>query len=126
MGKKTPPHPEYPEWTEARFNQFIRSALRAAWSRWPPKYQCLNEGRKTVKGKKHKYEYQCTKCAGWFKAKDVQVDHVVPAGTSKDSWDTFIKKLFVGTEKLQRLCKPCHLQKTRNERERKTHEDKAE
>lgn len=113
--KRTPPHPEYPEWTTARFNQFIRSALRGAWSRWPPKYQCLNDGRKKVVGKKHKYEYQCALCEKWFKAKDVQVDHIVPAGSSKD-WNEFITKLFVGTEKLQRLCTSCHKEKTKLDR----------
>ena len=115
MGRKTPPHPENPSWTEARFRQFIRSALRAAWSRWPPKYQCLNEGRKAIKGKKHKWEYQCKHCGGWFQAKEVQVDHITPAGSDKD-WNEFIQRLFVGTEKLQRLCKNCHLKKSKEER----------
>ncbi len=113
--KRTLPHPEYPEWTTARFNQFVRSALRGAWSRWPPKYQCLNDGRKTVKGKKHKYEYQCASCKKWFKAKEIQVDHIVPVGAFT-TWDEFISKLFVGTEKLQRLCLSCHLSKSKSER----------
>lgn len=117
MGRKTPPHPAYPAWTEAKFNQFIRSALRAAWNRWPPKYEALNDARRIVTGKRHKYEYQCNTCKGWFKQKEVQVDHVEPVGTLT-SWDIFVARLFVAKEKLQILCYECHAIKTKKDNER--------
>jgi len=115
MTRKTPPHKAYPEWTEARYRQFIRSALRSAWNRWPPKYEALNKARRIVEGQRHKYEYQCNKCKQWFKQKGVQVDHISSAG-SDSSWDNFIDRLFVGVDKLQVLCRPCHQDKTNKER----------
>lgn len=117
MANKTPPHPEYPEWTEARFRQFVRSALRKAWQRWPPKFQVMNEGRKKVEGKKHKYEYQCASCKGWFQQKEVQIDHISPVGSDAD-WNTFVERLLVGKDKLQKLCKECHNVKTQKERKK--------
>jgi len=116
MGHKTPPCPKYPTWTEARYNQFVRSALRAAFRRWPPKFDVLKNNRRVVTGKRHKYEYQCAECGEWFKQKEVQVDHIIPAGTSLKGWDEFIDKLFVGEDSMQILCKPCHKIKTKKER----------
>lgn len=111
MGRKTPPFSEHPEWTESKFWSFIRSGLRAKFSRWGPKYKCLNNAKRTVKGKRHKYEFKCAECNKWFKQKDVQVDHTVPCGTLKTYEDLpgFVKRLFVSADKLRVLCKPCHL-----------------
>lgn len=118
MGRKTPPFSEYPAWTEARFKQFIRSALRKAWSKFPPKHLKIQKNRKAVKGKKHKYEIQCERCKQWFPQKDIDVDHITPAGSSED-WNVFINNLFVGEDKLQLLCKhKCHPEKTKEDRER--------
>lgn len=116
MANKTPPCKVYPKWTEAKFNQFVRSALRKAWSRWPPKFDVMNEAKRTVTGKRHKYEYQCSSCENWFKATEVQVDHIDPVGSSKYGWDQFIERLFVGPENLQVLCKGCHNDKSKRER----------
>ena len=118
MAKKTPPFPEYPAWTDAKFWAFIRSALRSAWMRWPSKYNLLNKNRKAVEGKRHKWEYQCEECRQWFQAKEVQVDHKVPAGSLNKYEDlpAFVSKLFVGEDKLAILCKPCHQIKTNEER----------
>jgi len=46
----------------------------------------------------------------------VQVDHIIPAGTSLKGWDEFIDKLFIGEDGMQILCKPCHKVKTKKER----------
>lgn len=49
---------------------------------------------------------------------EVQVDHVKPCGALK-TWDDvtpFIKTLFCGTENLQVLCKPCHKEKGKEDR----------
>jgi len=121
MGRKTPPFPEHPAWTEARFWAFIRSALRSAWTKWPPKYELLNENRIIVKGKRHKYEYTCSSCKKKFKQKDVQVDHIQPTGQLKDYSDLpeFVKRLFVSKDKLSILCKKCHQEKTNDERQQR-------
>ena len=110
MAKKTPPCPEYPDWTTAKFWSFIRSGLRAKWSRWPPKYETLATVKRTVEGQRHKYEFQCSQCLNWFKQKEVEVDHIEACGSLNKYEDLpqFVKRLFVGTDKLRVVCKPCH------------------
>lgn len=118
MPKKTPPFEEYPTWTTARFWTFIRSNLRKAWQKWPPKFELLKENRVIVSGKRHKYEYQCEHCEQWFQQKEITVDHRVPTGPLKCFTDLagFVQRMFVSKEKLQLLCKPCHKIKTQQER----------
>ena len=108
-------------WTEARYFQFIRTALRGAWTRYPVKHQVLRKAGKPVKGKRHKTEYQCNECKGWFMGKEVQVDHVTPAGSLKEYSDLpkFVETLFCEADNLQVLCKDCHKKKTDAERKAK-------
>lgn len=117
---KTPPFEEYPEWTEARFWSFVRSALRAGFNRWPPKWKVLEAAKRPYKGKnkQQKWEYQCASCSQWVKGKDISVDHVTPAGalSNYDHLVPFVQRLAVGTSKLQALCKSCHKAKTAKER----------
>lgn len=124
MAKRTPPFVHYPEWSDSRFWSFIRSALRAAWSRYPVKWKVLDKAKRAYKGtnKNQKYEYQCAECKEWFKAKEVSVDHIIPAGTLKCYADlpTFVEKLFVAEQDLQVLCtKKCHAKKSLEERRNK-------
>ena len=110
-------------WTEARYWAFIRSALRGAWGRYPVKHIVKSNNRKTVEGKRHRYEYYCTSCKNWFMDKEVQVDHIRPAGSLKSLKDleSFVGTLFCEEDNLQILCKPCHQVKTNQERkERKS------
>ena len=74
MGRKTPPFDQYPEWTQARFWSFVRSALRQAHIRWPPAQKVMYTDRRTVTGKKHKFEHQCSECHKWFPQKDIEKD----------------------------------------------------
>lgn len=105
--------------TEAGFWGFIRSGLRSKSSRWPPKFEVLKDARRTVTGKRHRYEYQCAHCNEWYKQKEVQVDHIVPCGTLKsfDDLPAFVEKLFCEKDGLQVLCKGCHQVVTNEERE---------
>lgn len=120
---RTPPHEAYPEWSEAKFWSFIRSGLRAKWSRWPPKYQVLSDAKRNSKSdnKRLKYEFQCNECREWFPNKEVSVDHIVPVGTLRSYEDlpAFVQRLFVGVDKLQVLCSTCHNKKTRTENEQR-------
>lgn len=120
MARKTEPYAPHPDWTKARFFSFIRSALRAAWSRYPPKYQVLaNAKRKSESSNKRlKYEFQCNKCKDWYPQKQVSVDHIIPAGTLRDFEDLpeFCRRLFVSIEELQVLCTVCHHKKSALER----------
>lgn len=111
MGRKTPPFPQYEKWTTARFWSFIRSTLRRAWTRWPPKYEAMNSAKRKYDGdSRQKWEYQCAECNKWFKQKEVEVDHIEPAGQLKDYSDLpgFVERLFVGPQSLRVLCKGCH------------------
>lgn len=118
MGRKTPPFPAYPAWTTAKAFAFFRSGLRAKWSRWPPKFDVLRLSRKTVTGKRHRYEYTCAICKEGFKATEVEVDHLEPCGSFNtfEEAGTFMSRLFVGVDKLRVLCKPCHKKITKEGR----------
>lgn len=125
--RKSVPFGPYPEWTEARFFGFLRSALRRASSRWPPKYQCLANAKRPYKGtnKRQKFEYLCAHCGKYFPAKEVSVDHVVPVGTLR-CWEDlpgFCERLFCGVDGLQVLCDPSHAEKTARERKENKNND---
>jgi hypothetical protein len=122
---KSPPVKSYNggTWTEARFNSFVKSALRAASRRWPPKYQCLKDacvGRKLDPATgKESFRYTCAGCSNIFKAAEVAVDHINPVVDVDDgftNWDVLIKRLFCEADGLQTLCHTCHTMKTANER----------
>jgi hypothetical protein len=118
MARKTPPFEPYPEWTTARFFSFLRSALRSAYNRYPPKFGVLAAAKRPAQVKRLKWEFQCASCKQWFPQKEVQVDHKEPAGKLQSFEDlpVFAKRLFVGPAGLQVLCSGCHGKKTREER----------
>jgi hypothetical protein len=109
------------QWTTARFNAFIKGALRAAARRWPPKHIVKKEAwvRRGV--------YQC---AGYDvpphevpitvnRENNVFVDHIEPVVDPVQGfqgWDLVIERMFVEKEGLQILCKECHQTKTGSER----------
>jgi len=122
MAKRTPPFEEYENWSQAKFFGYIRSGLRQKWMRWPPKFECLKSSRVEVEGQgRTKYNYKCKKCGGLFKAKEVEVDHIEPAGSlrSFEEIEGFCRRLFVGKEKLRVVCKQCHKIITAKERAKK-------
>lgn len=119
------------QWTEARFHSFIKSALRAASVRWPPKHAV----RKAAWVERGKY-----RCAGYKRRShivpaslpappgkkkrinNVQVDHIEPVIDPVDgflSWDETIARMFCEADGLQVLCKECHDKKTQEEKEKK-------
>ena len=111
------------EWTEARYFSFIKSGLRSASQRWPPKYRVLSGayvGTKTnPKSGRLAKHYVCKGCGNEFVAKDVEVNHIIPVipVTGFDSWDGVIKRLFCEEQGLEVLCKPCHKKITQQENE---------
>lgn len=117
---RTPPYPNYPTWSTSRFFGFLRSALRSAYNRWPPKFQVLAKARRPYEGndKRTKWEFQCACCQGWKKSSDVSVDHIVPAGSLNtfDDLAGFCQRLFCSEEDLQVLCNSCHKIKTQEDR----------
>lgn len=119
MGAKTPPFKNYNGWTTARFFGFIRSALRNAYSKYPPKFEALKRAEvgRMVNSKTGKLamHYECNHCHKYFVQKDVQVDHIIDAGSLKDFSDLpgFCERLFCGVDGLQVLCKKDHQAKTK-------------
>jgi 5-methylcytosine-specific restriction endonuclease McrA len=111
------------KWTTARMHSFIKSALRSASQRWPPKFEALKAAKrgKKVNNKTGRIaeHYLCCECGGEFPAKDVQVDHinaVINPNTGFTSWDDVIIRMFCEIEGYQILCKPCHKAKSNIER----------
>lgn len=73
-----------------------------------------------ITGSRGGMRYRCNQCGGAFSRKEVHVDHkepVVPVFMTLEemTWDTIIARLFCEPDKLQVLCKPCHLKKSKEE-----------
>lgn len=105
--------------TESAFWGMIRSTLRQKSRWWLPIAETKKEARRANKGdnKRLKWEYQCAKCKKWFPEKEIEVDHIVEAGSLRNGDDVkdFIERLFCEKEGLQVLCKDvCHREKTNN------------
>ena len=117
---RTAPCPQYPGWSMGRYRTFVRSALRKAWTKWPPKFEALKRARRPSQSdnKKLKWEYICAHCKTWHRGDEVSVDHIVSWG---DPWSmSFVdacRALLVSVEELQVLCEPCHEIKTQLEKQ---------
>ena len=112
------------KWTEARYRSFVISTLRAGSRKWPPKYETLNAAKTEKKVNKATgrlaQHYLCAMCEQEYTQKDVQVDHIKPVIDPKKgfvSWDTYIDRMFCEGKNLQVLCKICHAEKTKIEKE---------
>ena len=107
--------------TDAQFFSMIRSALRNLTVRWKPRQEAKNKARRKNQSvnKRMRWEYQCNICKGWFADKDVEVDHIIPAGSirSFDDIGGFAERLFCDADKMQVVCKSCHAEKTKKDRE---------
>jgi hypothetical protein len=110
--------------TESGFWAFIRSSLRQRSRFWKPILLAKELVKRNYEGsnKKQKYEYQCNHCKKWYAAKNVNVDHIYPAGelNCSDDLPGFIERLFCEAQSLQVLCLDCHDVKTQNERQNKS------
>ena len=103
--------------TESMFWSFIRSGLRQKSRWWKPITECKLKAKRKYKGpnKRQKFEYQCSICKEWFAEKNVNVDHIIGAGSLNcaDDLPGFVNRLFCEHENLQVLCKTCHDAKTK-------------
>ena len=127
MKKKTPrilkPKPRNAgTMTESAFWSFIRSGLRQKSRFWKPVLLSKEKAKRMYQGpnKKQKYEYQCNSCKKWYAAKDVNVDHIIPAGELNCATDLpgFVERLFCEVDNLQVLCSSCHDVKSNSERKK--------
>ena len=105
--------------TESAFWSFIRSALRQKSRWWKPITECKMKARRPYKGpnKRQKFEYLCNSCKRWFPDKQINVDHIVGAGSLNCGQDLpgFVDRLFCEQDNLQVLCTTCHDHKTKLE-----------
>jgi 5-methylcytosine-specific restriction endonuclease McrA len=114
------------KWTEAKFHSFVKSALRAASRKWPPKYETINSACTGPKinassGRLAKH-YKCAACTNEFPASQIQVDHInaiIDPKVGFTNWDDVVSAMFCEKENLQVLCKACHKIKTAEERKLK-------
>ncbi len=106
--------------TESAFWSFIRSGLRQKSRWWKPITECKLKAKRAYKGpnKRQKFEYQCNQCKNWFPEKQINVDHIEPAGSLNCAADLpgFVERLFCEQDNLQVLCEACHDIKTKNEK----------
>ena len=121
MGKKVIKTRNAGTMSESAFWAFIRSALRQKSRWWKPVTQCKLNAKRPYKGsnKRQKFEYQCNKCKKWFPDKQINIDHILPAGelNKADDLPGFVERLFVEESGLQCLCQNCHNEKTKQEKE---------
>jgi 5-methylcytosine-specific restriction endonuclease McrA len=114
---------------KAPFNQnaAIRGAIRRIFSRSPVVREVLFEGRREVprynkdgsRAKKDSVQYQCQVCDEFVSSTKIAVDHKIPVISVEEGfqdWNIFVARLFCQKENLQRICDPCHQEKTNEER----------
>ncbi len=113
-------------WSDAKWKGWIVSLLRRGTMRYPPRNECLKaaktEKKINVKTGRMAQHYQCAGCGGEFPAKGICVDHINPIiqpGIGFTTWDEYIERMFCPITNLQPLCKLCHDEKTRKEKDDK-------
>lgn len=120
--------PNANRWTAARFHSFIKSALRAASNRWPPKYEAkkaawVERGVYRCAGyERRAHEVRASLPATGTRKRRINnavVDHISPVVDPHrgfTTWDDLIGRMFVEADGLQVLCHECHAAKTADER----------
>ena len=117
MPSVTPPFKAHPSWTTSRFFSFVRSALRSAFRKWPPKWEAVADAKRVVpeeerkrRNIRHRYEYQCAECNKYYTNSQVEVDHIEPVGSLKtyDDLPKFVERMFCSKAGLRVVCKQCH------------------
>lgn len=107
-----------------------RNALRREFSRSPIVIEMMNENKRYVprykaNGDRHaqdSVEHLCACCKQWKKStkdKKFAIDHINPVVDPDVGFidlNTYYERMFVGREKLNKLCFECHSLKTNAER----------
>lgn len=108
--------------TQSQHMNKIRSMLRSLSRWWKPMQLALKASSTTYTvGRAKRVMFLCAQCNKLHERKNVEVNHIEPAGSLKDYNDlpAFCEKLFVeDITKLEVLCKPCHLAITAEQRKK--------
>jgi hypothetical protein len=122
-------------WTPARFNSFVKGALRGACSKWGPISTC-KRAASTRRG-----FYRCCACqeeipatlpsvyasgkkkGQAYRRKNAIVDHIEPIVPTSGwvGWDSVVERMFVEVDGLQLMCHKCHQLKCAEERKERKH-----
>jgi len=111
---------------DSKFKGFIIGLLRRGSMRWKPAQEAINEVKEiyyieSKKGKKlRRVKFRCNICKQFYSRKEIQLDHIEPVVNTKtgwESWDSYINRMFTNKSGYQVLCKGCHLEKSKSERE---------
>lgn len=104
-----------PDWSKRLNGYFISFARRVF--HWSPAYReaVSRVEQKTEQGKR----YRCESCGVLVERSQKQVDHIEPVVRIGEKWNGdwngYRDRLFVTSDKLRVLCKPCHQAKTTKE-----------
>lgn len=110
------------QWTEAKFNSFIRNQLRSATRKWAP----INDVKKEANVERG--VYLCAGCKelvppttkqGRKRVQNIFVDHIDPIvdpTVGFEGFDVYIERMFCEKGNLQLLCGECHDKKSMEER----------
>lgn len=99
------------------FFTFLRGCLRKSWSRHPTKLNLIKKKRKQItnpnpRGNKPTvWGATCEMCNNDFVLKEINVDHIVPAGQLNKTEDIqgFVERLlYVTGDDLRLVCKNCN------------------
>ena len=108
--------------TQSQHMNKIRSMLRSLSRWWKPMQLALKASSTTYTvGRAKRVMFLCAQCNKLHERKNVEVNHIEPAGSLKDYNDlpSFCEKLFVeDITKLEVLCKHCHLAITAEQRKK--------
>lgn len=111
------------QWTQAKFNSFIKNNLRSATRKWAPIQKCKKKAH-VARGL-----YKCDECGQEVpptvfdeekrkRVKNIFVDHIEPIidpAIGFTTWDECIERMFCDSSNLQLLCKQCHSAKSQEE-----------
>jgi 5-methylcytosine-specific restriction endonuclease McrA len=123
MSERPEPWEYLPEiWsTKAAYFTWLRGQMRRAWSRHPVKVQYQKSRRvranvgkqrdKLTGVRKEVWALPCDICGGVFPQTEVEVDHIVRAGSFRnwEECEQWLRSLMqITPDDLQLACKPCH------------------
>lgn len=106
--------------SEAAFWGMVRSGLRRTFRWWKPALAALKAARSPCRGPRgQRWAYLCADCGKLFLRRQVQIDHVYPAGalTSYEHVGDWLRRLTPeNPDAFAVRCLPCHQAKTNVER----------